>query len=533
MPIRLTLQLGFLGSLLIVALLGLFSHRQEVSLERLAAEIYDNAFTGVDYAHRTQTSFLHFVSAHPTQASIADKAGLADLDVLLNETDVTIERSITPNAKKQGQAIRGMLSSLDKPADEPLADRFAKIDKALTGLVQRFSTDALDYRERVDDATESNDRALLIATAFGATAAVAVGLLFGQIIVPPVKRAVAIAKAISDGKLDNRINAKGGRSETSRLLAALAAMQAAIADNIRSIEAAHATEAEEQSRKEQRQQLLDREIAAFDAKIHEAVESLAAAATELQATSETMTGTANRTKEQANMAVEASGQASHEVEAVVLSAEQLTRSFKSIGDQVARSATIAKNAVVEAENTNATVESLAAAAQRIGEVVGLIQSIAAQTNLLALNATIEAARAGDAGKGFAVVATEVKGLANQTASATTEVTAQIERIQAVTQDAVEAIRRIGGTITEIDAIATVVASSVEEQESATGEIARSTQGAAQGNNQVSLRVANMSQGAAETGDAAAHVHEAARALGQQADALRREFDTFTRTIRTA
>jgi hypothetical protein len=51
------------------------------------------------------------------------------------------------------------------------------------------------------------------------------------------------------------------------------------------------------------------------------------------------------------------------------------------------------------------------------------QRITSQINILALNATIEAARAGDAGRGFAVVATEVKHLATQAASASTELTA--------------------------------------------------------------------------------------------------------------
>ncbi|WP_046175871.1 methyl-accepting chemotaxis protein [Domibacillus indicus] len=65
----------------------------------------------------------------------------------------------------------------------------------------------------------------------------------------------------------------------------------------------------------------------------------------------------------------------------------------------------------------------------IGSIVGTINEIAYQTNLLALNAAIEAARAGKYGKGFGVVALEIRKLADQTTSATKEISNTLDQIE--------------------------------------------------------------------------------------------------------
>src|ERR1700689_5749757 len=57
------------------------------------------------------------------------------------------------------------------------------------------------------------------------------------------------------------------------------------------------------------------------------------------------------------------------------------------------------------------------------------------------------ARAGAAGKGFAVVASEVKVLAQQTAKATGEISAQIHDIQHAVNETVEAIAGVSSSVT--------------------------------------------------------------------------------------
>lgn len=76
---------------------------------------------------------------------------------------------------------------------------------------------------------------------------------------------------------------------------------------------------------------------------------------------------------------------------------------------------------------------------QMNTIIETITSIANSTGMLALNASIEAARAGEAGRGFAVVAGQISGLANQTKSATVNITELIEHINQELKDVESAV----------------------------------------------------------------------------------------------
>jgi len=88
------------------------------------------------------------------------------------------------------------------------------------------------------------------------------------------------------------------------------------------------------------------------------------------------------------------------------------------------------------------IRALGERSLEINQIVELIDEISSQTNMLALNAAIEAAKAGEQGKGFAVVANEVRKLAERTSSATKDIGAFIQSIQAATEGAVVAMEEI-------------------------------------------------------------------------------------------
>lgn len=97
----------------------------------------------------------------------------------------------------------------------------------------------------------------------------------------------------------------------------------------------------------------------------------------------------------------------------------------------------------------ATMSGITEYSRKIAEIVGVMDGIAFQTNLLALNASVEAARAGEQGRGFAVVATEVRNLAQRSATAAKEIRTLIDSSAARVNAGNRLVDTAGKTMGEI------------------------------------------------------------------------------------
>lgn len=122
--------------------------------------------------------------------------------------------------------------------------------------------------------------------------------------------------------------------------------------------------------------------------------------------------------------------------------------------------------------------------KKIADIITVIDEIAFQTNLLALNAAVEAARAGEHGRGFAVVATEVRNLAQRSASAAKEIKGLIEESIRRVIDGSELVNRSGKTLDDI-------VSSVKHVTDIIAEISAASQEQAQEIDQVNRAVEKM------------------------------------------
>ena len=379
---------------------------------------------------------------------------------------------------------------------------------------------------------DSGRRMIQAAVVFGISFLAALfgfWIVIGRIVSPLASLTQAMSR-LASGDLGTQVDGSARKDEIGAMARAVEVFKQNAIERERLQESARNQELQVSAEKRQIMAELAR---SFEEKVGGLVRSLSSAATEMEATAQSMTETASHTNRQAMNVAGAAEQTALNVQTAATAAEQLASSAREIGTRVSASADMTRKAVDDVRRTDETVQMLAASSQKIGEVVQLISNIAAQTNLLALNATIEAARAGEAGRGFAVVANEVKSLAGLTSKATDDITAQILETQRVTDEAVRAIKTIGETVQSVYGIAVEVAAASEEQQTATGEISRNVHEAARGAQAVTANIGDVNRGAEGTGLAAGDVLDAARELARHSSELSREVSEFLSDLQAA
>ncbi|HUH85383.1 MAG TPA: methyl-accepting chemotaxis protein [Stellaceae bacterium] len=449
---------------------------------------------------------------------------VADLDRVVEAWGAKMDREIAEMEKPQTMQ-QARLEHADGEDDRTLQGM-----RKQAADIEAVERDLLQERAGLQAATFSRAYILSIGGSFAALlVAIGMGFLLSRGIARPVHQMTEAMKRLAAGDRAIAIAGVGRKDE----IGAMAEAMQVFKDTAIEAERLARQQVEEQAARTSRAQRLEELARRFEGNAARLVQSLSSAATEMEATARSMSGTAEETNRKSLVVAAASNLAFNNVETVAGATKELAASIQNIGRQAAQSSTVAGKAVEEAQRTDATVQALAAGAQRIGEVVGLINDIASQTNLLALNATIEAARAGEAGKGFAVVASEVKTLANQTAKATDEIAGQIAQIRAATNDAVTAIQIIGRTIAQVNQIAASIAAAVEEQTGATQDIAHNIEQAAKGTKDVSGNIEGVKQAATDTGAAAAQVLGSAGEVARQSSALSQEVDSFIAGVKAA
>jgi methyl-accepting chemotaxis protein len=159
-----------------------------------------------------------------------------------------------------------------------------------------------------------------------------------------------------------------------------------------------------------------------------------------------------------------------------------------------------------------TMGSINQSSRRIVDIIGVIDGIAFQTNILALNAAVEAARAGEQGRGFAVVATEVRNLAQRSATAAREIKQLIGDSVNQVDAGSKLVEQAGATMSEVVA-------SVGHMTGIMAEITAASAEQTLGIEQVNEAIIQMDQATQQTAALVEQAAAAAGALQDQASSL--------------
>lgn len=320
---------------------------------------------------------------------------------------------------------------------------------------------------------------------------------------------------------------------------------------------------------------LGEHINEFLAQIRDFVRSVNEAATDIAASSEELTATAENTALDATKITDIIVTASNKmmeqkqsmntvdssvgkIAAFIENLKATTNSIVSDTELITSDSNLGHKAVAEATDKIKELEYtinqaadnmqlLGTRSDEIGQIVAQISEIAEQTNLLALNAAIEAARAGEQGRGFAVVAEEVRKLAEQSRVAADDIAQRISTVQDDTKIAVEAANQgvkkvstsanavlyVSETFEKINSnvneVSVKITKSAEEVEILAGHgvsVKREVDGVADSSNKMAEQMNTVSGSAREQRESLLAIEAASQSLAVDAQKLQDQLSKF-------
>ena len=457
----------------------------------------------------------------------------AHLRQLLASEDLDPDFAETSNALLE--AVQRHLDNLGT-AELALAETGAVINQSyqaleqnLSGLLRATLSTANEIRTLLDDQRSFYFGLVFTVIVCTLAALIATSFLIVRSVAQNLSTITGVTTELAQGQIDCQIPYTALKTEIGELARALLVFQ----ENARQRHRLEAEAQAENAAKTAHQAEIDAAIAAFKTDIVNLLSKANGTISEARHTADELLQTNDRNDLQAGSANEAAALASTNVQTVAAATQQLNQSIQEISAQISSTSSQVEKVSQSTETTNRNVDELAQAAVKIDEIIVLIQAIAAQTNLLALNATIEAARAGEHGRGFAIVASEVKSLANQTASATEEISNQIKAVQQSSQSTVAAMAEITAIISEVQNNTVTISGSVEEQTAATAEISRNVHEAAKRTRHVADTVSILQATTADAKNSAGRIRNASADVGDINDRVKARIDDFLKKVAVA
>ncbi|HXS87828.1 MAG TPA: methyl-accepting chemotaxis protein [Steroidobacteraceae bacterium] len=403
----------------------------------------------------------------------------------LQATDLTEkERALVSEFAGHGNEVIGFLQ------EALLAAQSGTFDRAESALIERArptyekltaSGDALlklqievgqQMRVDAEKAFKRNSAIIVSAIVVGLGLAGLLSFLLLRSILGALSAAVSIADRIASGELGHDVRA-GSQDELGSLLDSLRRM--------------------------------DSKLVQIVGEVRGSADAVGSAARQLSHGNDDLS---QRTQEQAAA-----------LEETASSMEQMTATVKQNADNARQANQLAVGAREQAERGGAVVHRAIGAmgeintsSRKIADIIGVIDEIAFQTNLLALNAAVEAARAGEQGRGFAVVATEVRNLAQRSASAAKE-------IKGLINDSVDKVKVGSGLVDESGKTLSEIMESVKKVTDIVAEIAAASEEQSAGIEQVNNAITQMDNVTQQNAAVVEQASAASKAMEEQSSTL--------------